>query len=217
MTPIITKNSSADIHIVDASNHLSVVTESVWILVVTAEWKATYTVIAYDNASINIDLTTWAEYTDLTIAVLALAKDPNSISIDLSASLSHSHSTYNIHMVTLYGTWWNATINWNVIMVPWVQKVEGHLLEENIIIGEWVQIKTLPMLDVQSNDVIASHGARVEKLNAKQLFYLQSKGISKDDATALMIWWYIDHTLQWVADEEIIKNYKQFCLTYILA
>ncbi len=63
----------------------------------------------------------------------------------------------------------------NIVISPDIVKAAGHLLEENIILGERVQIKTLPMLDVRSNDVSASHGARIEKLDAKKLFYLESK------------------------------------------
>lgn len=75
----------------------------------------------------------------------------------------------------------------SVVIVPGVVKVSGHLLEENIILGEDVQLKTLPMLDVRSNDVSASHGARIEKLDAKKLFYLESKGIAPVESKRLMV------------------------------
>lgn len=63
----------------------------------------------------------------------------------------------------------------SIVISPDIVKASGHLLEENIILGERVQISTLPMLDVRSNDVSASHGARIEKLDVKKLFYLESK------------------------------------------
>ena len=43
------------------------------------------------------------------------------------------------------------------------------------------------MLDVQSNDVSASHGARIEKIDAKKLFYAQSRGLDEAQAKGLII------------------------------
>jgi Fe-S cluster assembly protein SufD len=60
-------------------------------------------------------------------------------------------------------------------------------LEENILLGDKLKIKTLPMLDVRSNDVKASHGARIEKLDPQRLFYLQSRGLDDTQAKNLII------------------------------
>ncbi|NOZ45140.1 MAG: SufD family Fe-S cluster assembly protein [bacterium] len=35
-------------------------------------------------------------------------------------------------------------------------------MEENIILGPHIHIKTLPILDIHSNDVQASHGAKIQ-------------------------------------------------------
>jgi len=43
------------------------------------------------------------------------------------------------------------------------------------LLGKNIQIKTLPMLDIQSNDVKASHGATIQRLDEEKLFYLTSK------------------------------------------
>ena len=53
--------------------------------------------------------------------------------------------------------------------------------------GENIQIKTLPMLDVRSSDVSASHGCRIQKLDEKKLFYLMSRGLSRQESERLMI------------------------------
>jgi Fe-S cluster assembly protein SufD len=70
--------------------------------------------------------------------------------------------------------------------------MHGELLEENIILGKQATIKTLPMLDVHTNDVTAAHGARIEKLDSKKLFYLKSRGLDEQQATQIMIGGYIE-------------------------
>jgi len=218
MEPIVIHNNADSLLIEDQQQILDIVSEFVWEKSIRiAGWAAAhYTLVAFDNAAIKITVETQWEESDCTISVLCLSKAPHVLSVDLTTVLAHSNSTVNMHMVTLYGNWWNASINGNIVMNPWIMKLEGHLLEENIIIGEWVQIKTLPMLDVRSNDVVASHGARVEKVDPQKLFYMTSKWISKDDATALMVWWYIDQLLQGVKKESLISKWKAFCLGYIL-
>ena len=47
------------------------------------------------------------------------------------------------------------------------------------------------MLDVQSNDVSASHGAKIEKLDAKKLFYAQSRGLDVGTAKGMIVHGYI--------------------------
>jgi Fe-S cluster assembly scaffold protein SufB len=43
------------------------------------------------------------------------------------------------------------------------------------------------MLDVRSSDVSASHGARIERLDEKKLFYMKSRGIDSTQAKELII------------------------------
>lgn len=218
MEPVVHNNQNNEILISDGQSIVDIFSRDCWTKTIKVDsWAtASYTAIVYDDVSITLECETSWEKSDLTIAVLCLAKDPHRVFVDLRAGLLHSHCSYNIHMVTLYATWWNAHINWNIIMHPWIFKVEGHLLEENIIIGEGVQIKTLPMLDVRSNDVVASHGARIEKVDPEKLFYLTSKWLSTQDATALMVWWYITTMLEWIQKEWLIAKRKAFCLAYIL-
>lgn len=218
MEPVVHNNSFSPVMLVDGQSVVDVFSDCMGEKTVTIDADATahYTIIAYNSWTISIDITTMGTQSACTVAVLNLAKAPHELIVNCTATLAHSYNTVDIHMITLFGNGGNATINGNVVMNAWLQKIEGHLLEENIIVGDTVQIKTLPMLDVRSNDVIASHGARVEKVNAAKLFYLTSKGITMDDATALMIGGYIDHILQGIGKEPLQAKRKAFCLSYIL-
>lgn len=58
------------------------------------------------------------------------------------------------------------------------------------------------MLDVHSNDVSAGHGCRIERLDDKKLFYLQSKGIPHTHAQQLMIEGYINTLFDFFDNED---------------
>ncbi len=68
----------------------------------------------------------------------------------------------------------------------------GHLLEENVILGKKVKIKTLPMLDVRSSDVSASHGAKIDRLDEAKLFYMMARGLDQKQAQKLIVEGYIN-------------------------
>ena len=46
---------------------------------------------------------------------------------------------------------------------------------------------TLPVNDIQTNDVEFSHEAKVGKISEKAIFYLMSRGLSEDDAKAMIV------------------------------
>lgn len=46
---------------------------------------------------------------------------------------------------------------------------------------------TLPVNDIQTDDVIFSHEAKVGKISEKALFYLMSRGLSEQDARAMIV------------------------------
>lgn len=180
-------------------------------------WKNSIFVIVCRNwTELDLQFTTVWENTTVEWYILCLATESHKLKCFINAHLKHNNCSANLHIVTLYWNWWNAHIDWGVTIHPDIVKAEGHLLEENIIVWKWVIIKTLPMLDVRSSDVKASHGAKIEQLDKVKQFYLESKGLPKDEAQRLMIGWYIESLLSPLSDEEKIKSLKEDYLTSIL-
>ena len=77
------------------------------------------------------------------------------------------------------------------------------------------------MLDVRSSDVSASHGARIEKLDEKKLFYMRSKWLSKQQAEELMIAGFVEQMFAPCKDApdqlEDVKQLQQESLDYLLS
>ena len=47
--------------------------------------------------------------------------------------------------------------------------------------------EAIPELEVLANEVAASHGAASAPINQEQLHYLMSRGLSKDEATSMIV------------------------------
>jgi Fe-S cluster assembly scaffold protein SufB len=74
-----------------------------------------------------------------------------------------------------------------ITILPNIKKIQSHLLEENIILGKTVLIKAKPILNISSNDVQASHGAKIEKIDAEKLLYMTSRGLTPAQAQTLVV------------------------------
>jgi len=54
-------------------------------------------------------------------------------------------------------------------------------------LSDKAQVHSLPKLEIATDDVKCSHGATIASLDPQQLFYLQSRGITKDQAEKMLI------------------------------
>ena len=63
-----------------------------------------------------------------------------------------------------------------------------------------------PILKIDENDLEASHGAVVGKINDEHLFYLTSRGLSEENAKELITMGYLKPILEGF-DDESIKNH----------
>ena len=70
-----------------------------------------------------------------------------------------------------------------------------------------------PNLYIDEYDVMASHGVAMGSLNMDDLFYLMSRGLSKQEASQIVIMGFIEPILVAIDNEEITKeireNFKQ--------
>lgn len=135
---------------------------------------------------------TTGEGAKTAISVLIVPDRFQPATLRLESKLLHNDTHTQVHILTFLTDLTQAQVDGQVFIGPDISKAVGHLLEENIVLGEKIKINTLPMLDVQSNDVQASHGARIEKLDPKKLFYFKSRGLSDHDAKQLLISGYME-------------------------
>ena len=60
-----------------------------------------------------------------------------------------------------------------------------------------------PELEIYADDVICAHGATVGELDETQLFYLISRGISRDEARAMLIAAFLDDAVDMIENTDL--------------
>ena len=69
---------------------------------------------------------------------------------------------------------------------------ETHQNAKVIVFDEYSLGSASPILKIDENDVIASHGAVVGQLNSDHMFYLMSRGLSKEEARKIITLGYLN-------------------------
>lgn len=88
---------------------------------------------------------------------------------------------------------------------PGAHGAQAQLKERALLLSDQAKIETIPSLEVLCNDVKASHGASVSRLSDEELFYLQSRGIKREEATKLLTEGFVGEILRSLPKTEQLK------------
>jgi len=91
------------------------------------------------------------------------------------------------------------------------QKITAHQTNKNLLLSKKAKMNSNPQLEIYADDVKCSHGSTTGKIDEDALFYLQSRGINKQDAMELMVTGFANEVLDKIPHPEIKKTiYTEF-------
>lgn len=89
----------------------------------------------------------------------------------------------------------HGVFNGKIYVRPDAQKTNAFQSNNNILLSDTSVINTKPQLEIWADDVKCSHGCTTGQLDEEAIFYLRSRGISKQKAKALMLNAFAKETL----------------------
>lgn len=98
-----------------------------------------------------------------------------------------------------------AVFNGKIYVYEDAQLTNAFQQSNNILLSENATINTKPQLEIWADDVKASHGTTVGQLDEEAIFYLQSRGISKNAAQNIMINAFAYDVTEKVAEQSLKK------------
>ncbi|MEA2008053.1 MAG: Fe-S cluster assembly protein SufB [Chloroflexota bacterium] len=75
---------------------------------------------------------------------------------------------------------------------PGNKNVRSNVVCDALILDEHSRSDTYPYIEVDEQDVTVGHEASVSKVEAEQLFYLMSRGLSEEEATSMVVSGFIE-------------------------
>jgi Fe-S cluster assembly protein SufD len=96
-----------------------------------------------------------------------------------------------------------AVFNGKIFVQPQAQKTNAYQSNKNILLSDTATVNSKPQLEIFADDVKCSHGCTVGQLDEEGLFYLRSRGVSKNIARSLLIHAFAIDILEHIKPEPI--------------
>jgi Fe-S cluster assembly protein SufD len=90
-----------------------------------------------------------------------------------------------------------------VVVRPHAQKTDGKQMAQALMLSEDAEFDSKPELEIHADDVVCGHGSTCAEIDPDMLFYLQSRGIAKDEARAMLIESFVAEAIDKVEDENV--------------
>ena len=83
------------------------------------------------------------------------------------------------------------------------QKTDGQQMSRALLLSRKAEADAKPELEIYADDVICAHGATVGELDESQLFYLTSRGISREKACTILIAAFLDDAVDMIENTDL--------------
>jgi Fe-S cluster assembly protein SufB len=137
-------------------------------------WKYPSCILQGDNSIgefYSVALTNHAQQADTGTKMIHLGKDTHSTIISKGIAAGNSNNSYR-------GL---------VKVMPKAENARNYTQCDSMLIGSSCGANTFPYIEVMNNSSRVEHEASTSKISEEQLFYLQQRGISQEDAVSLII------------------------------
>ncbi len=89
---------------------------------------------------------------------------------------------------------------------------ESYLASHAIILNKGARADSIPALEIETNEVKATHSASVAQIDEEQIFYMMSRGMSRDDAKRAIVFGFVEPLLKRLSkDARIYTTYLIDC------
>ncbi len=96
-----------------------------------------------------------------------------------------------------------------IMVRPDAQNTNAFQRNDNLLLTDTAKMNTKPMLEIYADDVKCSHGATVGQLDEKSMFYLRSRGISKEEARILLMYAFAYEAVEKIRVEAVRDQIKE--------
>ncbi|EKV01111.1 Iron-regulated ABC transporter permease protein SufD [Leptolyngbya sp. PCC 7375] len=103
-------------------------------------------------------------------------------------ALNHPHGTANQLQKNIMDDRSHGVFNGRVYVPHQAQLTNASQLNRNLLLSSKARVDTKPELDIVADNVKCAHGATVSQLAPDEMFYLQSRGINRDQAQRLLVY-----------------------------
>jgi Fe-S cluster assembly protein SufD len=109
------------------------------------------------------------------------------ITINLKIVHRAPHTRSNTVLRAVARDYAHATLNGTIIVEPSAPNTNAFLTENILMLSPTAVAQAVPNLEIRTDAVKCSHAATVSPIPESQIFYLQSRGLSREKAEDLIV------------------------------
>ena len=102
-----------------------------------------------------------------------------------------------------------GVFNGKIMVRPDAQKINAFQANNNLLLSENSSINSKPQLEIYADDVKCSHGCTIGQLDDNALFYMRTRGISKEDAKTILTFAFASEAIEKLTIDELIDITKK--------
>jgi Fe-S cluster assembly protein SufD len=103
----------------------------------------------------------------------------------------------------------------HVLIRPDAQKIDAQQSNRTLLLSDQAVVEARPQLEIYADDVKASHGATIGRLDEEQLFYMRSRGIGESQAKRLLTFAFADEPVANLEHEAVREAVSEIVLRKI--
>lgn len=96
-----------------------------------------------------------------------------------------------------------AVFNGKILVCDGAYATDAAQQNKNLLLSKTADINTKPELEIYADEVKCSHGTTVGQLNEESVFYLQARGIPKEQARSLLLYAFAQEMVEKIKNKAI--------------
>lgn len=88
-----------------------------------------------------------------------------------------------------------AVFNGKIVVRPGAQKTDAFQKNRSILLSKESRADSVPQLEISADDVRCSHGATVSRVQEPDVFYLMSRGLTRERAEETLVFGFLDEVI----------------------
>jgi len=138
----------------------------------------------------------------------------NDETVDIVTKISHSapHTVSNQLVKSIADDNSCFSFDGKILVAKDAQKIKSAQNSRAILLSDNAKVNCQPQLEIYTDDVECSHGSAIGNLEEDMIFYLNSRGIGKEEANKLLFTAFAGEVIERISDD----NFKNFIYKQIV-
>lgn len=133
---------------------------------------------------------------------------------DTNSLIDHAHThgrSRQLHK-TVVGGGAHAVFNGKIFVRRDAQQTDAGQQSRNLLLSDKAHVDTKPQLEIFADDVKCAHGATVGQIEADELFYLKSRGLSDATARNLLTYAFAAEIIERIPVKSLVERLENHVL-----